>query len=94
MWASSPGGVTEKPTEDKITNFLWRLNEIRDFVDNVYIPDVIAVAQNYDDYFGIGKGCGRLLTYGGFDLPTGRLFKAGVVSQDLKPEPFAKENIN
>ena len=25
-----PGGVTEKPTEDKITNFLWRLNEISD----------------------------------------------------------------
>jgi len=88
-----PGGVTEKPTEDKITNFLWRLNEIRDFVDNVYIPDVIAVAQNYDDYFGIGKGCGRLLTYGGFDLPTGKFFKAGVVSQDLQLEPFAKENI-
>ena len=29
-----PGGVTEKPTEDKITNFLWRLNEIREFIDN------------------------------------------------------------
>jgi len=88
-----PGGVTEKPTEDKITNFLWRLNEIRDFVDNVYIPDVIAVAKTYDDYFGIGKGCGKVLTYGGFDLPTGKFFKAGVVSQDLKLEPFARENI-
>jgi hydrogenase large subunit len=88
-----PGGVTEKPTEDKITNFLWRLNEIRDFIDNVYIPDVIAVAKVYADYFEIGKGCGRLLSYGGFDLPTGRLFKSGVVSPDLQPEPFAKENI-
>ena len=88
-----PGGVTEKPTEDKITNFLWRLNEIKDFIENVYIPDVIAVAKSYDDYFSIGKGCGRLLAYGGFDLPTSRLFKAGVVSPDLKPETFAKENI-
>ena len=88
-----PGGVTERPAEDKITNFLWRLNEVRDFVDNVYIPDVIAVAQMYDDYFGIGKGCGKVLTYGGFDLPAGRFFKAGVVSQDLKLEPFAGENI-
>jgi len=88
-----PGGVTEKPTEDKITNFLWRLNEIRDFVDNVYIPDVIYVANSYDDYLGIGKGCGKVLTYGGFDLPTGRFFKAGVVSEDLKLEPFVSENI-
>ena len=88
-----PGGVTEKPTEDKITNFLWRLKEIKEFVENVYIPDVIAVAKIYDDYFGIGKGCGRLLAYGGFDLPTGKLFKTGVVSPDLQLEQFAKENI-
>jgi len=88
-----PGGVTEKPTEDKITNFLWRLNEIREFIDNVYIPDVIAVAKTYSDYFEIGKGCQRLLAYGGFDLPTGKLFKTTVVSPDLKPEPFAKENV-
>jgi hydrogenase large subunit len=88
-----PGGVTEKPTEDKITNFLWRLNEIRDFVENVYIPDVITVAKVYDDYFAIGKGCGRLLSYGGFDVPAGKLFKAGLVAADLKPESFAKENI-
>ncbi|MHC4460571.1 MAG: nickel-dependent hydrogenase large subunit [Planctomycetota bacterium] len=88
-----PGGVTEKLTEDKVTNFLWRLNEIRDFIDNIYIPDVVAVAKVYADYFEIGKGCGRLLSYGGFDLPTGRLFKNGVVSPDLQPEPFVKENI-
>jgi hydrogenase large subunit len=59
----------------------------------VYIPDVIAVAQAYGDYFGIGRGCGRLLTYGGFDLPTGKLFKPGVISSDLQLEPFARENI-
>ena len=88
-----PGGVTEELTEDKITNFLWRLNEIRDFIDNKYIPDVIAVAKVYDDYFGIGVGCKRLLAYGGFELPTGRLFKSGVVSPELKPEQFAKDNI-
>jgi hydrogenase large subunit len=88
-----PGGVTEKPTEDKITNFLWRLNEIRDFIENVYIPDVIAVAKTYDDYFGIGQGCKRLLSYGGFDLPAGKLFESGVVNPDLGLEKFAKENI-
>ncbi len=88
-----PGGVTERLTEDKITNFLWRLNEIRNFVDNVYIPDVIAVAKAYSDYFEVGAGCQRLLSYGAFDLPTGQLFKSGVVGPDLKPKPFAKDNI-
>ena len=88
-----PGGVTEQLTEDKITNFLWRLNEIRDFIDNMYVPDVIAVAKAYSDYFEIGKGCKRLLAYGGFDLPAGQLFKSGVVSPELEPEAFVKENI-
>ena len=88
-----PGGVTEKPTEDKITNFLWRLNEIRDFVDNTYIPDVIAVAKAYSDYFEIGKGCKSLLAYGGFDSPNGKLFEAGVISPDLHSEMFSKDNI-
>ena len=88
-----PGGVTERPTEDKITNFLSRLNEIRNFVDNTYIPDVTAVAKAYSDYFQIGTGCKRLLAYGGFDLPGGKLFKTGIVSPQLQPEPFEKENI-
>ncbi|MBM3302009.1 MAG: nickel-dependent hydrogenase large subunit, partial [Deltaproteobacteria bacterium] len=49
-----PGGVTEHPTVDKITGFLWRLNRIRSFIDSTYIPDVIAVAKAYPDYFEIG----------------------------------------
>jgi len=88
-----PGGVTEKPTEDKITNFLWRLNEIRDFIDNAYIPDVVAVAKAYRDYVEIGRGCQRLIAYGGFELPDGRLFKPGVISRDLSAKQFAQENI-
>lgn len=88
------GGVTEKPATDKIANFLWRLNEIRDFIEKVYIPDVIAVAKKYSDYFGIGKGCGNYLSYGVFDLDgrekdllkRNRLLKSGRTSTDLKYE--------
>ncbi len=87
-----PGGVTETPTEDKIVDFLWRLNEIRDFIENVYIPDVIAVAKSYSDYFAVGQGCKCMLAYGGFDLPDGKLFKSGV-ADNLKLEEFEKENI-
>lgn len=91
-----PGGVTVIPTVDKITSFLWRLNEIRAWIDNVYIPDVIAVAEAYSDYFAIGAGCGHFLSYGVFDLDgkepdylkRQRLHKAGTVSiGDLQPKP-------
>jgi hydrogenase large subunit len=88
-----PGGITETLSEEKITNFLWRLNEIRQFIDNAYIPDIITVAKAYNDYFGIGTGCKKMLAYGGFPLADGDLFKAGVVNEDLKCEPFDEKNI-
>jgi hydrogenase large subunit len=99
--AIMPGGVTEVPTVDKIASFLWRLNELRDFIDDVYIPDVLAVAGVYSDYFEIGQGCGNLLSYGGFDLETGetdltkrqRLIKQGTVSTDLKLEELDTSKI-
>jgi hydrogenase large subunit len=99
--AIMPGGITEVPTVDKIASFLWRLNELRDFIDNVYIPDVLAVAGVYSDYFEIGRGCGNLLSYGGFDLETSetdltkrqRLVKQGTVSTDLKLEELDTSKI-
>lgn len=86
-----PGGVTQPVTVDKIASFLWRLNEIRDFIDHVYIPDVLAVAGSYPDYFEIGAGCGNLLAYGVFDLDSQepnllkreRFLKSGRISKDL-----------
>ncbi len=65
-----PGGATENVTIDKIADFLWRLNRIREFIDNVYIPDVLAVAGVYSDYFAIGGGVGNYLSYGVFDQDT------------------------
>ena len=85
-----PGGATEALTVQKIADFLWRLNELRTFIDNVYIPDILAVAQAYPDYLEIGRGCGNMLSYGVFDLETAekdltkrqRLHKQGIASAD------------
>ncbi len=87
-----PGGVTAAPTVDMITSFLWKLRTLQDFIDNVYIPDVLAVAGAYPDYFEIGAGCKNLLSYGAYDLDgkdsdltrRKRLFKQGTTSADLK----------
>jgi hydrogenase large subunit len=75
-----PGGVTVQPTVDKIASFLWRLRELQDFINNVYVPDVLAVASVYKDYKDIGKGHGNLLAYGVFDLDSSgknKLLKRG-----------------
>ena len=91
-----PGGVTEVPTVDKIASFLWRLNELRTFIDQVYLADVLAAAEVYSDYFQIGSGCRRLLSYGSYDLDgkepdltkRKRLFKQGTVDADLNLSPL------
>ncbi len=63
-----PGGATLAPTTDKIAAMHHGVNEIRAFIDNVYLPDVIAIAKVYNDYFGIGKGADQFLCYGVFDM--------------------------
>jgi len=89
-----PGGATQIPTVDTITAFLWRLNDIRSFIDNVYLADVKAVAGAYPDYLEIGAGCGRLLSYGGFPTETDKFLTSGTVSTDLRLAPFDPAQIN
>lgn len=91
-----PGGVTSIPTMDKMTSFLWRLKELQEFIDNVYIPDVLEVARGYPDYFEIGRGPGNLLAYGAYELEGSKLFKPGITStaldfDELKPDKIAEE---
>ncbi len=78
-----PGGATQIPEVDSIGAFLWRLNEIRHFIDHCYVPDVIEVARVYGEYAEIGAGCGRFLDYGGFPAETGRFFDSGTIAMDL-----------
>ncbi|MBF0119488.1 MAG: nickel-dependent hydrogenase large subunit [Desulfobacterales bacterium] len=76
---SVPGGVTEKASVDKIVSFQWRLKEISYFVDNVYIPDVMAIAKIYEDYFKIGAGCKNFLSFGVF--PQDKAHKSKLLKQ-------------
>jgi hydrogenase large subunit len=40
--------------------------QMRNFVDEVYLPDVLAIASFYKDWFKCGEGTGNFLTYGDF----------------------------
>jgi [NiFe] hydrogenase large subunit len=59
------GGVTCAPdlNADRISEFLYMWKETRDFVNNVYIPDVVAVAKFYKDWGAIG-GTTNFLCFG------------------------------
>ncbi|MBP1657254.1 MAG: [Ni/Fe] hydrogenase, large subunit [Bacteroidetes bacterium] len=63
-----PGGVSVVPRIDNITTSLWRLKELTEFINNVYLPDVITLGEVYRDYFSIGVGPKNYLSFGLFDL--------------------------
>lgn len=62
-----PGGASERPTVDKIVAYQSYMKELQSFIDNVYIPDVIAIAKAANHYLRIGRGCGNLVAYGAFE---------------------------
>ena len=63
------GGVTSVRdlTPDRLAEFLFITKETQDFVKNVYIPDLLAVASFYKDWGGIG-GTTNFLAWGEFPL--------------------------
>ncbi len=48
------------------------IEQMRTFIDQVYLPDILAIGSFYKDWFktGYGEGTGNFLTYGDFP-PTG-----------------------
>lgn len=42
------------------------INEMRQFVDQVYVPDTLAIAGFYKDWFKQGEGVGNFMCYGDF----------------------------
>ncbi|BDG04050.1 nickel-dependent hydrogenase large subunit [Anaeromyxobacter oryzae] len=74
----APGGVTQQPTSANVRDFGAYLDQLVPFVENVYIPDVMKVAQAYPEYLEIGGGPVNLLSFGAFpDGTGGQLFPAG-----------------
>ncbi len=61
-----PGGSTANVDTEKIVQSKFILGQITDFVDNVYVQDVMAVAGVYSDWLSIGVGCKNMLSYGVF----------------------------
>ncbi len=70
------GGVTcvmDTLDASRIGEYKFRFNEVRDFVERAYLPDVLLAASFYKDEGIKGIGCGvkNYLAYGGFPLDDG-----------------------
>jgi len=78
------------------------INKMIEFVDQVYIPDLLAIAPYYLDYGGFGEGLGNFLTWGELpgednsDVSKFLVPRAVILNRDLKniqmpdPRDFAR----
>lgn len=85
------GGVTSvgELTPDRIDEFTNIWQETRAFVEEVYIPDLLAVASFYKDWGAIGGNNTTYLCYGDFPgagVDDDLLYPAGVLEGDLTPK--------
>lgn len=78
-----PGGCTQDSTIDKIATYQSLIKEVKNFIHRKYIPDLLAVAQAFPDYWNIGSSKGGFMSYGllplGPELDSPRLFASGVL---------------
>jgi hydrogenase large subunit len=71
---------------DQIKSVIARM---QDFVDQVYVPDTLAIASFYKDWFARGEGVGNFMTFGdfpekGMDDPSSWLIPSGaILNRDL-----------
>jgi len=85
---------------DRIAQIRKLLQKTRVFVEQVYIPDLLAVASFYKEWAGIGGGVGNFLSYGEFPMddsgnPDSLWFPRGVImGKDLaNVQPMDQEKV-
>lgn len=91
-----PGGFTAVPKGGRIRDFRKHLDWLIGFIRTVYIEDVEALADAYADYFSVGRGGSRLLSYGVFDQNnkgSRQLLKGGFVRVN-RPDTVSKVDLD
>jgi hydrogenase large subunit len=85
---------------ERITLLMKLVEDAQEFVDKVYIPDVLAVAPFYRDWFTRGEGLGNFLAYGEYpsgsvNNPASFFFPRGIIlNRDLsKVHPMDPANV-
>jgi Ni,Fe-hydrogenase I large subunit len=74
-----PGGVTTDITPDRLIQYHKVLESIKNFTINSYIPDVLAVAKRFPEYFDIGVSYNNFYANETFNAIGDPLFRGGMV---------------
>ncbi|MFZ5773967.1 MAG: nickel-dependent hydrogenase large subunit [Thermodesulfobacteriota bacterium] len=81
-----PGGCTQEARIDHIVAYQSLITEVRSFIHDKYIPDLLAVAAAFPEYWRIGASKGGFLSFGllplGPEAGSKRFLAPGAVTGD------------
>jgi hydrogenase large subunit len=78
-----PGGVTTIPTASDVVKFSNLLDQVRNFINTAYIPDVVTIANAYGAYWTLGTQPGNLLSYGEYPIQSGSTAETLLLTRGL-----------
>lgn len=86
IMTSIAGGTMFMPTAEKLDDIWFRIQDIKRWVNNVMLPDALALAKVYASEFNYGKSYGDYVAWGVFDAPSyalnERYLPAGVLTTE------------
>lgn len=86
-----PGGITTDITPDTLLYYQKVLDDVKNFTFNNYIPDVMAVAGHFHEYFNMGSSYNNFYAHRTFNALGHALFKGGILINGHKtPFNFSK----
>jgi len=80
-----PTGVTGEITMERVLAYRSRLEELTDFIENIYLPDLLRTVKEFPSYAEIGGSYPNYLSFGAFRMEEAsgenieKYFPAGVV---------------
>ncbi|HHW15720.1 MAG TPA: nickel-dependent hydrogenase large subunit [Firmicutes bacterium] len=77
-----PGGASEPPTADRVERYASHAAELLKFIDTRMLPAAELFAEYYPDYFKLGRGLGRMISFGLYQKSAraeDRVFLPGIV---------------
>jgi len=80
---------------DTTNKFTTLLNEVREWINTTYIPDVVTVANAFTSFWSQGVGTTRMLSYGDYPVDSSgtMLIKRGVSTTAVTLNAFDAANI-
>lgn len=84
IMTSIPGGTSWVPTAEKLDEIIYRIRELKTWIQGTMIPDMYMIATKYPNLVDMGQGKGKLLSFGVLDAESremnDRYLPAGVTT--------------